>query len=372
MEETSVSEKIDADLCPICLDVFFSTQEFLQHVQETYHISSKSNCSKTIKSCESDNMCPLCQDSIFGEPANLLKHMFEKHSVSSKETCQKCLQDCIKTECDENVSSVKIESCETKIKMENDNFSDITSFLESSEWEPTGVIKFEGSSVAALDEQAKFEDCNPPSPCELSNKSDERHEPTQTMQISETQSKIQENSDLSSLNVFGCELCAIKCPSQIILKSHMENDHFFNTTYSKKFKSMEEDKVDSQEDKESDKKLFACLKKLERQDRERSVIEEDTNKKQVIIPEMDVMPNKAGSSYHKMLNAVGPLEMDILNRQRAEEEALKRASTIQVSNIKYDKFGFVMAQVQQKQPIISATKKDHERDRSRSRSRSHQ
>ena len=82
---------------------------------------------------------------------------------------------------------------------------------------------------------------------------------------------------------------------------------------------------------------------------------------------MDVMPNKAGSSYHKMLNAVGPLEMDILNRQRAEEEASKRASTIQVSNIKYDKFGFVMAQVQQKQP-----KKDHERDRSRSRSRSHQ
>ena len=135
---------------------------------------------------------------------------------------------------------------------------------------------------------------------------------------------------------------------------------------------MEEDKVDSQEDKESDKKLFDCLKKLENQDRERSVIEEDTNKKQVIIPEMDLMPNKAGSSYHKMLNAVGPLEMDILNRQRAEEEALKRASTIQVSNIKYDKFGFVMAQVQQKQPIISATKKDHERDRSRSRSRNHQ
>ena len=100
MEETSVSEKIDADLCPICLDVFFSTQDFLQHVQETYHISSKSNCSKTIKSCESDNMCPLCQDSVFGEPVNLLKHMFEKHSVSSKETCQKCLQDCIKTECD--------------------------------------------------------------------------------------------------------------------------------------------------------------------------------------------------------------------------------------------------------------------------------
>ena len=107
MEETSVSEKIDADLCPICLDVFFSTQDFLQHVQETYHISSKSNCSKTIKSCESDNMCPLCQDSVFGEPVNLLKHMFEKHSVSSKETCQKCLQDCIKTEAEVEKESLK-------------------------------------------------------------------------------------------------------------------------------------------------------------------------------------------------------------------------------------------------------------------------
>ena len=162
------------------------------------------------------------------------------------------------------------------------------------------------------------------------------------------------------------------------------------TTSSKKSKSVEEDDVHSQ-DEETDRQLFASLEKQEIQDRARrerekkqlnieSIIEEETNEKKM-IPKMDAMPNKAGSSYHRMLNAAGPVEMDILNRQRAEEEALKRAATYQVSNIKCDNFGFVTAQVQQ--PIIPAAKKDHrdrghdrdrdrnrDRDRRRSRSRS--
>ena len=116
------------------------------------------------------------------------------------------------------------------------------------------------------------------------------------------------------------------------------------------------------------------MEKQERQDRARlerekklnieTIIEEETNEKKM-IPKMDAMPNKAGSSYHRMLNAAGPVEMDILNRQRAEEEALKRAATYQVSNIKCDNFGFVTAQVQQ--PIIPAAKKDRDRDRDRNR-----
>ena len=156
-----------------------------------------------------------------------------------------------------------------------------------------------------------------------------------------------------------------------------------STTSSKKSKSVEDEDVHSQ-DEETDRQLFASLEKQERQDRARlerekkqlnieSIIEEETNEKKM-IPKMDAMPNKAGSSYHRMLNAAGPVEMDILNRQRAEEEALKRAATYQVSNIKCDNFGFVTAQVQQ--PIIPAAKKDHrdrghdrERDRNRDRDR---
>mgnify|MGYP001194082424 FL=1 len=347
MEETSVSEKIDADLCPICLDVFFSTQDFLQHVQETYHISSKSNCSKTIKSCESDNMCPLCQDSVFGEPVNLLKHMFEKHSVSSKETCQICLQDCIKTECDETVSNVKIENCETKIKSENDNFSEITSFIESCEWETNDIVKFEDSP-----KQAKIEDCNPAyNPFKLANKNIKRYETTQTMQISETQSneqlKIQKNPDLS----------------------HKKSEYYSNllkfslksrTKSPKMSKSMENDDVHSEDEK------LAALEKLQQQNHKRE--KKQLNIKSIIEDERKMKLIRAATlrDFRKatnkwMLNAVGPSEMDILN-QRAEEEALKRTYTNQVSNIKYDKFGFVMAQVQHQQPIISATKKDLDQD----------
>lgn len=138
-------------------------------------------------------------------------------------------------------------------------------------------------------------------------------------------------------------------------------------------KSTKDDDVHSQ-DEETDRQLFASLEKQERQDRARlerekklnieTIIEEETNEKKM-IPKMDAMPNKAGSSYHRMLNAAGPVEMDILNRQRAEEEALKRAATYQVSNIKCDNFGFVTAQVQQ--PIIPAAKKDRDRDRDRNR-----
>ena len=78
-EFTSASEKIDADLCPICLDVFFTTQELLEHAIETYFASSISSCSKLKETIESGVDCPICEYAEFDTTSDLLKHMFNKH-----------------------------------------------------------------------------------------------------------------------------------------------------------------------------------------------------------------------------------------------------------------------------------------------------
>ena len=128
---------------------------------------------------------------------------------------------------------------------------------------------------------------------------------------------------------------------------------------SKKSKNSEDNEDTQSQEDANERILFETFERAERQaavrEREKklnieSIIEEETNEKKM-IPKMDAMPNKAGSSYNRMLNAAGPVEVDILNRQRAEEEALKRAAQYQITNIKCDNFGFVTAQVQQ--PIVT-------------------
>ena len=95
-QESSVSDNVDAGLCPICLDVFFTAQELLQHVLETYHVSSISSCSKYSKSFKSDtSCCPLCPDDEFQDTGDVLKHMFVKHYVTSETKCKKCSKDSI-------------------------------------------------------------------------------------------------------------------------------------------------------------------------------------------------------------------------------------------------------------------------------------
>ena len=93
------------------------------------------------------------------------------------------------------------------------------------------------------------------------------------------------------------------------------------------------------------------------------------------------MPNKAGSSYQRTKNAVGPTEVDEINRQRAEQEALKRIANMGSANkgpVVYDSFGYVVAQVVQKiQDSPPKTEKqdskrersDRDRDRDRDRNR---
>jgi hypothetical protein len=82
-----------------------------------------------------------------------------------------------------------------------------------------------------------------------------------------------------------------------------------------------------------------------------------------------MMPNKAGSSYQRTKNAVGPTEVDEINRQRAEQEALKRIANMGSANkgpVVYDSFGYVVAQVAQKiqDSPPKAEKQDTKRERS--------
>ena len=137
-EETSASEQIDADLCPICLDVFFTTEELLEHVLETYHVFSNETCSKMVQKSSGDTVCPLCHDSASSQPGLLLKHMFATHSVSTEEKCSKCQNEfeqktTIKTEIVENVS------LKTEVKDEK---------VESFVWESNVAVKNEKANEA--------------------------------------------------------------------------------------------------------------------------------------------------------------------------------------------------------------------------------
>ena len=120
------------------------------------------------------------------------------------------------------------------------------------------------------------------------------------------------------------------------------------------------------------------LKEREREKEQKlnieALIEEEKNEKKV-MPKLDMMPNKAGSSYQRTRNAVGPIEMDEINRQKAEERAMTMAANMASAKkgpVVCDSFGFVTAV----RPIVHITpakpeesKRDRSRDRDRSRNR---
>merc|ERR1712203_325806 len=105
-----------------------------------------------------------------------------------------------------------------------------------------------------------------------------------------------------------------------------------------------------------------------------ALIEEEKNEKKV-MPKLDMMPNKAGSSYQRTRMQVGPIEMDEINRQKAEERAMAMAAnmaSVKKGPVVCDSFGFVTAV----RPIVHITpakpeesKRDRSRDRDRSRNR---
>jgi hypothetical protein len=110
-----------------------------------------------------------------------------------------------------------------------------------------------------------------------------------------------------------------------------------------------------------------------------SIIEEekkeqnDIAKKLSEMPKLDMMPNKAGSNFQRTRSAAGPVELDLINQQRAEEAAEKLARA-QSMGIKYptitDNFGFVTAQGRQETKEIKDVKRERDRRRTPSRSRS--
>ena len=141
IQESSVSDKIDADICPLCLDVFYTTQELLKHVLDTYYIStSNSSCSKSYEKSNCDTVCQLCPNSDFKDPSDLLKHFFDKHRVSSQPTCD------VKNEINGNTSEINIKSeviepseiLETKVKAEDLNVK-IEELLGPFQWEENNL-----------------------------------------------------------------------------------------------------------------------------------------------------------------------------------------------------------------------------------------
>ena len=90
-----------------------------------------------------------------------------------------------------------------------------------------------------------------------------------------------------------------------------------------------------------------------------------------------MLPNKAGSFYQRTKNAVGPTEVDEINRQRAEKEALDRIANMALANkgpkgpVVYDNFGYVVAQVAEKieESPSKTEKQDTKRERSPKRDR---
>merc|ERR1712051_963268 len=104
--------------------------------------------------------------------------------------------------------------------------------------------------------------------------------------------------------------------------------------------------------------------------RERQAIMQISNNSKV-----DRMPNKAGSSYQRTRMQVGPIEIDEINRQKAEERAMTMAANMASAKkgpVVCDSFGFVTAV----RPIVHITpakpeesKRDRSRDRDRSRNR---
>ena len=100
VDEASVTEKLDADICPLCQDVFYEAQELIEHVFGTHFISSKETCSKCLTNSDLDSgICTICQN-VCDTPRDLLKHVFEKHCVSLELKCIKCLKSSHQTKSD--------------------------------------------------------------------------------------------------------------------------------------------------------------------------------------------------------------------------------------------------------------------------------
>ena len=119
------------------------------------------------------------------------------------------------------------------------------------------------------------------------------------------------------------------------LSKNRESERSSSSSYSRKDRS--KDKSDR------DQKIEQRKLNIE------SIIEEETiQKKHEAIPaRLDNMPNKAGSSFQKTMSAAGPVEMDLYNQQKAEENALKLAASFSNANkgpVVLDNFGFVSVQ----------------------------
>ena len=106
VDEASVTEKLDADICPLCQDVFYEAQELIEHVFGTHFISSKETCSKCLTNSDLDSgICTICQN-VCDTPRDLLKHVFEKHCVSLELKCIKCLKSSHQTKSESAKKSV--------------------------------------------------------------------------------------------------------------------------------------------------------------------------------------------------------------------------------------------------------------------------
>ena len=146
---------------------------------------------------------------------------------------------------------------------------------------------------------------------------------------------------------------------------------------------------DDQDLRSSIAKAEIRKEKLKERERERekdqklnieSLMEEETKEK-TLIPKLDMMPNKAGSSFQRTMNAVGPIAIDELHRIRAEEKAKTLAANLASAAkgpVMCDSFGFVTARrPEQPKPESSSSKdrksssskRDSHRRRSKSRDR---
>lgn len=211
VQESSVSDKIDADICPLCLDVFYTTQELLKHVLETYHISSDSSCSKPYEKSNCDS-CHLCPNSDFKDPSDLLKHFFEKHKVSSQPTCDEKEEISVDTHLplsnipsELSIKSELIEPSEileTKVKVEDLNVK-IEETFGTFQWEENNLahdaIKIESNEAVPED---TFE----------SNDISEKTE-------------LLPKDELSKEKKTKCPFCSEEIPSRTKLRNHLKRKH---------------------------------------------------------------------------------------------------------------------------------------------------
>ena len=94
VDEASVTDQLEADICPLCLDVFYEALDLLEHVFDSHFVTSSNNyeCSRCLDISDlSLGKCDICQGWKFEDPRDLLKHTFQDHQVSLERTCLTCL-----------------------------------------------------------------------------------------------------------------------------------------------------------------------------------------------------------------------------------------------------------------------------------------